>query len=298
MKKTAGKSLVWIAFGIFLAVCFGILAIDKFVVKRDAPSKDDRLQALVAEFGLSEGTSADRTQLLEILATLPGGIEAVETVVYRADDQHRLWLFEFDERKTAFYRTNKPDSTIDVTLFGVLFELKGDVNLPAWSQAEDAAPPVPPFTLASMGVFSRLSDYRMAMNGNSILFTTAAEGWALKQVVDQRQSVEFHPGLFNSAMKVDVQVAVDVVNALDTGLEPLPRFYVIDVPEINIQIPQTTGISNRLNKVREDMNAELEALRVQREADNERIRAENSARMKAAVSNMSERIKQHAPPRD
>ena len=295
-RSSSGQRLVLkICVGI-IVVGGGILAIDKFIVRKGEPAKSERLSNLAAEYDLREGGATERKRLKSLLQSFNAQDRAPDPVggfLFREDEVHTLWLFEYEEQRTALHHSRRQDSTVKVTLFGILFELKEAVTLPEWQQAVTATPPVPPHTLTSIGQLSRLADYHMSMQGNCLLFNTSIETWALKQAINQQTSAEFHAGLFNSAMKVDVQSTVNLVNSLESGASPLPSFYTIDLPDIKIAIPKNTGISNRLSEINrethEKIAADLEASDLKYKA----IREENRKKMEAIQAKMNKNMERH-----
>ncbi len=122
----------------------------------------------------------------------------------------------------------------------------------------------------------------MAMSQSHVLFASQLETWALMQASNQSVSSEFHAGLLNSALRIDVQRALDIVSLLDADLPTLSRFYTIDVPDVDIDIPDASKISAGLSDIAAQTEAKLAAQReqwerqdAQREAQWEATRAAN-----------------------
>jgi hypothetical protein len=103
-------------------------------------------------------------------------------------------------------------------------------------------------------------------------------------------SAEFHPGLFNSAMRLDVQRALDIVNGLEGEQPRLARFYQIDVPKLDIELPATEGITRGMEETRATLQKELEALRAERQMQSARRREESAARRAEAREALQERL--------
>lgn len=283
------RSIKWILIvcAIVIGLGLGVLAIDRWVIERDVPPKDQQLEALAEGHGLTlhdEDASLDELRaLLDPFRSTTGDPGRIGPALSRSDGDRKLWLFEYSSRETAVARAGKPNIDAEVTLFGILLDLGPGPDLPAWSQADGATPPMPPHSADSIARLGRLDGYRMAMRGRRVLFVSTVQGWALKQAIEQRTSAEFHPGLLNSAMKIDVQMALDTVNAMDLDMSPLRRFYQVDIGPIDLPKPDASGLRSALDEssrqVKEKLDADMAALR-ERMA---RQREENRARFEARL---------------
>lgn len=293
MFSSAQKLILKIC-AIIIVLGLGILAIDRWIVNPDKPSQDERIQTLIGEFGLTPqtetGTLAAFEKKLGAFQDLTGKIQKIGPVFSKSMGVQQLWLFEYTTREVAIHQVARPDASVDVTLFGIYLDLGPGAPLPAWTQNDTDTPPTPPHTEKSVAQLQRLPQYRMAMQERHVLFVSTLETWSLKQAVDQQTSPEFHPGLFNSAMKVDVQMALDVINQMDTGNAPLPRFYTVDIGPLDLPAPDISPLQNKIQEAtrqaREKMDADREALRLKMEKD----RAENQARMDAARKAFKEKM--------
>ncbi|NEV64012.1 hypothetical protein [Thiorhodococcus minor] len=283
------RSANWIliACALVIGLGLGVLAIDRWVVKRDLPPKEQQLAALAEDFGLTlrddDVSLAELRALLSPFAATTGAPDRIGPALSRSDGERLLWLFEYSSRETAIARVGKPDVHAEVTLFGILLDLGPGPDLPAWSQAEDSRPPAPPHTVDSIARLARLDGYRMAMHGRRVLFVSTLQTWALKQVAEQRTSAELHPGLFNSAMKVEVQLALDTVNAMDLDMAPLDRFYQIDIGPIDLPKPDASGLRSALEESSRQAKEQLDRDMAELRERMARQREENRARFEARL---------------
>lgn len=269
---------------VIIVIGMAILAFDKYYVRRDEPSKEQRVDELSERLELND-RSSDQTAQEHLMAVLgrfeeiSGSVQEVDTILNRNDDETRLWLAEFDSRRLALYRGAGQTSRINVPLLAIMIEFKGRASLPLWIQPErldSDAEIAPPLNAEALARLQRMDDFRMAMSGNQVLFVSQLEAPALVQAINQRTSSEFHAGLLNSALQIDVQRAIDIVNLLDTELPQVARFYKIDVPPVDIDIPDRP-ISAGLDEIRDQTHAKIEEQRKQWEQQ----RAEQQAQWDA-----------------
>ena len=277
---------------VIMMIGVAILAIDRWVVRKDEPSTEQQLATLEDDLGLVQRDDpASKSALRGALAAfepLTGSIEALGPILTRDEDGARLWLFEYTVRELALYRPGKTNLNIEVRHFGILIAYPTAPGWPAWMG--DGDPPRPPFTAPLAVRLAAMDEYRMGLSGRYAFFTSGLETGALAQAIQRSVSAEFHPGLLNSALRVDVQRALDVLNELEGGQPQLARFYKIDVPKLDIELPSTEGITRGMEEARTTLQKELEALRVEREAQAARLREESAARMAEARKAMQERL--------
>ena len=149
------KLLLKICGGV-MVVGLGILAIDKFVVRRGETPRDQRYAKVAHDLGFELATAdtqakefATLRKRLEPFAKVTGTIANLGPVMTRSDEVRAVSLFEYSVRKTAINRTGpRPDSSVDITLLGILIDFAAPLELPAWQRSETA--PTPPFTLEAV----------------------------------------------------------------------------------------------------------------------------------------------------
>jgi hypothetical protein len=188
----------------------------------------------------------------------------------------------------ALYRPRQTHLDVTVHPFGILIAYETAPEWPAWMG--DGDPPRPPFTAPLTRRLAAMDEYRMGLSGRYAFFTSGLETWSLAQAIQRSVSAEFHPGLLNSALRLDVQRALDVVNELEGDRPQLARFYEIDVAELDIELPSTQGITRGMEEARTTLQKELDALRAEREAQAARLREESAARMAEARKAMQESL--------
>ena len=262
--------------GAIIAVGLIILAIDRWVVKRGEPSGEQQLTQVLEQNQLQLVTSTNELdellRKLQAFEAVTGQVQRIDTALVRTEASARLWLIEYQSRERSLIGANAPMARVDVPLFAILVEFEQDPGWPSFVQENPGdAPEVLPTEFATR--LLRMDEYRMAMHERLVVFASQLQTAALMQSVQVSTSPEFHPGLLNSAMRVDVQVAIDIVNALP-GSPQLARFYKIEGIEVNLPKVDGSALSERLRADRERIQAEQQAAREQRERQFEQQRAE------------------------
>jgi hypothetical protein len=286
MFNPAQRTLL-ILCGVIIAIGLVVLGIDRFIIKRDQPPLDARRSARAAELGMIDLTPdhAGLDALHERLAPFAGvlgELHRIDAAWSRPLDAWKVWLAE-----TTVTPIGQPDRT---TRFLVLFEGPAPLDLPAWVQ-DAAPPPQPPFTEAAIARLTPLAAYQLIASGNRALFVARSNRPAVLEAIQRNQSDEFLPGLLHSALPVDIQAMVNLLNALDTGASPLSAFHRIAV-EVNLPPVRPTGISNRLAEIRRELDATL--------ASNRAAQAEADAARRAAFEASLEKFRESTqrPPAD
>lgn len=261
---------------VLIVVGLIFLAVDHWFVRANRPDSAQQLGQVMEQDGLQLVTDALElealTGKLQAFEAVTGQVQKINTALLRADDSARLWLIEYQSRERSLIGANAPMARVDVPLFAILVEFEQDPGWPSFVQENPGdAPEVLPTEFATR--LLRMDEYRMAMHERLVVFASQLQTAALMQSVQASTSPEFHPGLLNSAMRVDVQVAIDIVNALP-GSPQLARFYKIEGIEVNLPKVDGSALSERLRADRERIQAEQQAAREQRERDFERQRAE------------------------
>jgi len=281
---------------VIIVVGLIILGIDKFIVRGDEPTEQQRVEQLSDDLSLDDlsNDEALKQRMTEILSShqdITGrGIE-VSKVLGRNDEAARLWLVEFSSREFALYRSGGLSSNVDITRLAIVMEFGQGAALPTWSQENSEAST--PLNAEALERLQRMDDYRMAMGSNHVLFASQLETFALLQASNQSVSSEFHAGLLNSALQIDVQRAVDIVNLLDADLPQVARFYTIDVPKPNITVPDASKISAGIDDIAKQMEQDRAAMR----EEWERQDAERKAQWEAAQVAIREKSEQRSAAR-
>jgi len=201
----------------------------------------------------------------------------VETVLWREDAAHRLWVFEFKASELVMVSSNalRPlqRHRAGVTRLGIAVELK-DVSLPGWNVLQGIDWP-PPWTAEAIARAERIEDLWLGMDGPFVVALARPDRFPLHEMVARNISPEFHPGLLNSALAIDVQRVVDVVNLLDTSAPPLPRVYRIEGIEVKLPAVARPDFSSAFPRRGVEPGQAPVSL--------EHVRAESEARMASAL---------------
>ncbi|MCB1607567.1 MAG: hypothetical protein KDI71_11380 [Xanthomonadales bacterium] len=263
---------------LIIVVGLAILAFDRYYVRRDQPSEGEQLARLSEEHQLDQQSprGEQAARILELLRAhhdITGNPQQINTLLSRSEGASTLRLIEFDTREFALYRGNGQTSRVNVALVAVLIEFDADAGLPDWNQALNPDPPQPPFGAEALARLRAMDDYRMATGSHHALFVSQRQGPALIQAINQSVSADFHPGLLNSAMAIDVQRAVDIANLLEAPLPQVARFYQIEVPELKIDLPDRP-VSAGLDEIVQQTHDQIAAQREQWAAEDAQRQAE------------------------
>ncbi|MGE4069552.1 MAG: hypothetical protein AB7E72_00075 [Lysobacterales bacterium] len=272
-----------------------ILAIDRWIVRADEPGREEQLAQVIEQNALQPITGQDELDSLQdklrAFEAVTGQVQKINTALLRQEAAGRLWLIEYQSRERSLIGANAPMARVDVPLFAILIEFGADPGWPPFVQKRAGdVPEILPAEFAQR--LLGMDDYRLAMQGRLVVFASQLQTAALMQSIQSNTSPEFHPGLLNSALRVDVQSAIDIVNALP-GSPQLARFYEIE--GIEVKLPQVDGsaLSERLRadqeRIRTEQRAASEELARQFERDraefrrrNEELRQEFRQRIDAA----------------
>ena len=246
---------------VIIVVGLIILAIDRWFVRADEPTRDEQLGQVIEQNELQQLTDqAELDELrrkLQAFEAVTGQVQTVNTALVRKEAAARLWLIEYQSRERSLIGANAPMARVDVPLFAILIEFESDPGWPAFTQENaDDVPELLPADFAQR--LRRMDEYRLAMQGRRLVFASQLQTAALMQSIQSNTSPEFHPGLLNSALRVDVQSAIDIVNALPRSPQ-LARFYRIEGIQVNLPKVDGSALSERLQADRERIQAEQRA---------------------------------------
>lgn len=260
----------------FIPIGIGILLIDHFWVRRDVAPMEERLAEVAENYGLTlEHESEYAPALQELLERFPeitGKAHSVGPVLWKEEEGYRLLLFDYkEERRFMTVRQMGVRRRIrgHVGRFGMVIQLPG-LQLPRWSQAGDETPPAPPWTAEAAQRAGAIDDLWLGMEGQTILAVSRPERHAMGEAMDRRRAPELYTGLLGNTLHIDVQRVFDVVNLMQTDALPLPRFYEIELPEIEIATPSLDSFQERMEEQR---RAQQEGISAQRQAIRERSEA-------------------------
>lgn len=270
-----GAVLILKVCAVIIVIGLAILAIDRWIVRAGEPEPEQQRQALASEQGLlpveDSATQAALQQRLQAFAELTGEVGEIQHAYRQSQPQAELWLVEFASSQRSLLQTTVRPRHIEVTRLAILIELHDDPGWPRFVPSdEQPAPPQLPADYTQR--LLAMDDYQMAIEGRWVAFVSTAAFEPLLQAIQANQSSEFHPGLLNSALRIDVQRALDITAAMP-GAPQLARFYHIDVA-VQIDTPSVSAFSEKLRADRERIAAEQAAAREQFRADMERDRAE------------------------
>jgi hypothetical protein len=279
---SGGHRIVLMACAAVVVVAGGILLIDALFIRKESVPMQDALPVVAQRLGLTlEPESEDSEWLSQRLQQVPQLAAAdiqVGPVLTRADALHRLWLFEFGVAQTVLV-SNRPQGGLHahqavLDRLALVVQVHG-ARLPSWVQ--DVAPPSsPPWTAEALTRLARIEDLRLATDGEFIIAVARPGAFGLYEMMARQRSVESYPGLLNSALPIDVQRVLDIVNLIRPEQGALPPIYRIDV-QVRLPEIREPQIGARMEEVRTQQRAQVAELRARLEADREAMRAKLSA---------------------
>lgn len=285
---------IWVLSGCALVIVLGgaLLLVDRFFVRADEPPEAVRRAEAIETLSLEEVRDVAALEHLSAaiqpFAPLFGEVRQIDAVLRQQQASATLWLVEFRSRhRDAALDRGLSYTGVDAPRMMLLVELATDPGWQPFIQASADAMPaeLPPAWHARL---ARMAPYRMGIHQGRVAFVSQLEGSALVQSIEARTSPEFHPGLLNSALRVEVQQALDIVSALP-GAPGLERFYRIDVdvrlPEIDRSALVRAQAQRQATQIK--LDAELSELR-QRMAEQ---RAEFRQRNQENLERFRERSK-------
>lgn len=242
----------------------GLLLFDRFFVRGDQPSEVQRRAEVIEALSLEEVRDPAALEALadslQPFTPLIGRLTRVEAVLRQPQPHATLWLVAYQSRqRDAALDRGVSYTGVDAPRLLLLIELAQDPGWQPFMQtATDEVPAeLPPSWHARLAA---MAPYRMAIDRGRVAFVSQLQGSALVQSIQARTSPEFHPGLLNSALRVEVQQALDIVSALP-GAPPLERFYRIDV-DVDLP-PVDRSALDRAAEQRHSIQAKLDAERAE-----------------------------------
>jgi hypothetical protein len=306
---------VLIACAVVLVLAGGILAVDALFV-RAAPATGPALSGSSADPAVAQAEPtlasvahqlglvidedpATARELHELMAAVPelGAAEAgIGPVLARVGADHRLWLFEVQVEQTlmvGYTGSAQRQHTGELSRLAIVLRLDG-AQLPSWHQDQSTPAPAPPWTPAALARLARIEDLHLASHGPYLVAVARPGRIALLEKVQRERSVEFHPGLLNSALAIDTQRVIDVANLLDTARAPVPRIYAV---QVEVRLPETgrPDLGAGMRSGRAAMQADIERLRAERAQQHERYRAVLAEQAEAARTRRDRQQQETAP---
>ena len=282
--------LILKACGVVIAVGCSILAIDRWFVRGDEPPPEHQLAAVIDDlelevvqdqFGLRRLTSG-----LAPFESLLGKISGIDVVLRRSEAAGSLWLVQFRSRQRSALLDRMVSPTgVETPRFLILVELANDPGWPAFlQQAPSDVPDVLPEDWHAR--LASLQPYRMGIHAQWVAFVAQVSGPSLLQSMQSHTSAEFHPGLLSSAMRIDVQQALDIVGAMH-GAPVFEPFYLARGIESNLPQTDTSALQRmaierqarqdafdeQREKLRKEQAVAREALRLKQAETIERFRS-------------------------
>lgn len=263
-----------------IALCAVILLVDRFFVSRPPAEEAPSVNDIATRLGLQLDEDPSNAQMLRSLlgrfTPIAGSVQSVRTVLWREDAAHRLWVFEFTASEVVMVSSSSlrplQRHRAGVTRLGIAVELK-EVTLPNWSVLQGGDWPRP-WTAEAIQRAQRIDDLWLATDASFVVALARPDRFPLREMVSRNISPEFHPGLLNSALAIDVQRVLDVVNLLDTDAPALARVYRIEGIEVKLPAAQRHDFSGVLP--RREVNPGGPPISL------EQVLAESEARMAAA----------------
>lgn len=260
-----------------IVIGLAILAVDRYFVRGDQPSPASKLVEVASTLQMQivedPGQLLALTGLLQEHSELAGRAPSVDAAMQRRFEGATLTAIDFSSQAEGVYGAQGTRHDVAVGRLAIVIQLDS-ATLPDWTSMSAEPAPAPPFTDEALGKFATMDEFEMASSDRNLIFISRSEGWALMRAAERSTSAEFQPGLLNSALRIDLQRAINVLNAMQLELAELPPIYRIEV-DPQIQVNLDTGISERLDKVR----ADAEAQRLQfKETMEQQARANQAAR--------------------
>lgn len=300
---TKGQKVILTICGVIIVLGSIILLIDKFIVKRGEPTRDESLATVQQELGFElhdpysqAGELMHVSKRFEMIAPPADDIGAV--MVQRTDD-HEMFLYEHKYDQRALRGATQTHS-MSVELFGILFRLPG-ANLPdvfvlpdgSFSGKREDLEQV--YTPEAVERLKSWKDFAMGTSGEFILYIQRPPSNALVAASQRNTSADFQPGLLNSGLKVDVQRAIDITNMLKLDRPEIASVYTTDIGEIdvNVDVPELDlGLDKTVKETHDKVDAimaesdkdmaefreKMARQRAEREAEMEQRRAEREAK--------------------
>ena len=203
-----------------------ILAVDRFVIRGDEPSIEQQRADVVAELGLEvirDRESLTRLEsMLRALEPLKGRVTRIDAVLRHQQLAASVWLVEFQSRHASRQDRMISRQGVEVPHFLILIELSKDPGWPGFLQLDPAEFPgsLPADWHSRLAGFQ---PYRIGIESSRIAFVSQIEGSALVEAIGAADRPEFYPGLLSSALRIEVQQALDIVGAMP-GAPKLGRF--------------------------------------------------------------------------
>ncbi len=282
----SGRKKFLAALAVVMMAGGAILLIDQWQRGTKPPIDPDvELRQIADQLGMqvvtAESQSARLLPVLQSLPTLGSGELALGEVLYREDDQHALWLLEYQISATLL---RNPTSAAFRRHQGELTRLAVVIwrRDAAWANWDGDSLRTPPDTWSEDALerIRHIEDLWISTRGEWLIAHARGLASGLQEMVQRQQSTEFQPGLRNSALPVDAQRVVDVANLLSPELPELPRVYQIAV---DVKLPEVgkPDLSARLQAIREEQAVKRAAMRAEIDARNtalrEKIAADNAA---------------------
>ncbi|MCC6507151.1 MAG: hypothetical protein IT475_17110 [Aquimonas sp.] len=272
-----------------------ILLIDQWRrAAEPAPEPEVELEQIANTLGMRVVTpESQAARLLPVLQTIPAlanGELALGEVLYREDDQHALWLLEYQITATLLH---KPTGPVFRRHQGELTRLaiviwRRDAALPDWDGDSRSATP-DDWNQTVVDRIQRIEDLWISTRGEWLVAHARGLSFGLQEKIQRQQSKEFLPGLRNSALAIDAQRVIDVANLLSPALPALPRVYRIDV-DVRLPAVRKPDIGPRLQTIREEQAAKIEAMRADIDARNAQLRERMRVDAEARRQQLQQRI--------
>lgn len=287
--------------GVVIVLGLAILAYDRWVVRSDEAAPEVRREQVAGELAL-EIVEDDRglaraAVLLEPFGEIAHAVDGVEVAMRQVRSDLTLWLIEFTSRERTLIGRPGFQPRVTVPRLAIVAVFDQD---PGWAShrqtAVDDAPPELPGDWHPR--LAAMTDFRMGIEGPVVAFVSRIEGSALVQAVEARTSPEFHAGLLNSALRVDVQRALDIIGAMP-GAPHIDRFYRIDVdvklPAID-RSPLDRAAAQR-NEAIDAMRSRMKEIDIGMEKEREALRermAEQREEMRERMAQQREQMRERS----
>lgn len=284
-----------------IVVCCAILAVDRFIVRPNSGEATvDDLPEIAAEMEMElspRGRHDERIKSAtrKLAESTPGvdPADKVGDVFYRAGEGYELFVYEHGDERTALHTdTNRHAATVN--RLGILMRWPS-ADLPYFTAYNDGRVAAGGqeglreiLTEASMQRMQTFDGFTAAGGDEYLLFLSDAPGSTLMAIAEQSTSPEFQPGLRNSALKVDVQRAVDIANLMSITSFKVADVYIIDIGDIDIQW-EKPDLTSGMDEIAEQTREEVATIMENAEADSAKRMEEQSQRQKEILAQMRER---------
>lgn len=309
---------------VIIVALAAVLVFSQWMSRREGSGlSPEYLPELAARMGMELQLEPARTDEIRSItnhfARILPPAEAVGAALVREAEDHRLYVYEHRYQGRDRLPTDVPTwHRVPVEMAVILVEMPG-VDQPYWHvlrggslkaaverfgnlitqgleplpappgmnlSSEDSKKAAEVLTTAAIDRMASWPDVRIAGVGPYVLFAPPPPASALIAQSTRQVNPALVPSLMAPGLEIDVQRALDVVNLLNLGRDPLPRVYHLDIPKPNLPSPPKLDLSG-MDKAREELEQKLEEIRERPLLEGEEAREEDQTKEAAPTKGES-----------